>query len=187
MVGELPRVINVNGVPYKIRTNYRDILKIIMAFNDPELKDNEKVFVCLFILYLDFYKIPKNEYEIAFNAALKFIDYNTGKDEHAHRSPRVMDWEQDESLIFPAINKIAGYETRSAKYIHWWTFLGYYMEITEGIYSSILSLRSKKAKGKKFEKHEREFWNANKGICVLREKLTEEEQAEKDKLNALLN
>ena len=97
-----------------------------------------------------------------------------------------MDWEQDEAIMFPAINKVAGFETRSAEYIHWWTFMGYYMEISEGVFSNVLNLRMKKAKGKKLEKWEREFWNSNRDICTLKTKLSSEEQAEKDRINALL-
>ena len=60
------------------------------------------------------------------------------------------------------------------------------MEIQEGVFSHVLSLRQKKASGKKLEKWERDFWNANKDICELKTKLTAEEQAAKDRLNALL-
>ena len=58
MVGELPRKLSVKGNDYQIRTDYRDILKILIAFNDPNLADEEKVFICLFILYKDFDIIP---------------------------------------------------------------------------------------------------------------------------------
>ena len=185
MVGDLPQTISVNGVDYEIRTDFRDIIKIIIAFSDPELEDKEKAFVCLFILYEDFDALPKQEYEAAYKAALAFIDYGAGEDDK-HR-PRTVDWEQDEKILFPDINKVAGYEVRTAEYVHWWTFVGYFLAVTEGLSSTVINLRSKKAKGKKLEKHEREFWNANKSICLLREKLTEEEQAQKDRLNALLN
>ena len=97
-----------------------------------------------------------------------------------------MDWEQDESIIFPAINKVAGFETRSAEYVHWWTFMGWFMEISDGVCAHVFSLRSKRAKGKKFEKWESEFWQANKDICELKQKLTEEEKAAKQRLNAIL-
>lgn len=186
MIGELPRQVNVNGEDYTVRTDFRDILKILSAFNDPDLADNEKVYVCLFIFYEDYESIPVGDYEAAFNAAINFIEQGSGDDKSAQKSPRVMDWEQDENLIFPAINAVAGYETRSAEYIHWWTFLGYYMEIRKGVFSNVLNVRWKKAKGKKLEKWEQEFYTANKSICVLKEKLSAEEQAEKDRLNALL-
>ena len=102
-------------------------------------------------------------------------------------SVKTMDWVQDETIMFPAINKVAGCEVRTLDYLHWWTFMGYFMEIDEGIFSHVLSIRHKKAKGKKLEKWERDFWQANKDICVLRQKLSAEEQAAKDRLNALLN
>lgn len=183
MIGKLPHSLDVNGKLYRIRTNFRDILKIISAFNDRELEDNEKVYVCLFILYKDFGNIKRSEYESAFKAALSFIECGQNS---AKPMLHIMDWEQDESIMFPALNKVAGFEVRAAKYIHWWTFLGYYMEIREGVFSHVLNLRLKKAKGKKLEKWEKEFWNANKDICIIKEKLSEEEQEEKDKLNALL-
>jgi len=60
------------------------------------------------------------------------------------------------------------------------------MEISEGVFSHVLSMRSKKARNKPLEKWEREYWNANKDICVLKPKLTAEEQEAKDRLNAML-
>ena len=145
MVGELPRTVKVNGVDYDIRTDFRDILKIVTAFSDPDLEENEKVYICLFIFYVDFGRIPQQDYEAAFNAAIHFIDCGNDGDETKPLA-RVMDWEQDAPIMFPAINKVAGTETRSAEYIHWWTFMGYYMEISDGVFSNVLSIRLKKAK-----------------------------------------
>ena len=68
-----------------------------------------------------------------------------------------MDWEQDQRILFPAINAAAGYEVRSASYIHWWTFMGFFMEIKEGTFSQVVSLRQKRAKGKKLEKWEQDY------------------------------
>lgn len=184
MIGALPKSLCINGKKYAIRTDFRDILKIICAFNDPELEDKEKVYVCLVILFKNFDSIPKADYEEAFKSAVEFI--NNGSKAENSKSPNITDWEQDEALMFPAINKVAGFETRSTVYLHWWTFLGYYMEISEGVFSNVLNMRSKKAKGKRLEPYEREYWNANKDICVLKPKLTEEEQAAKDRLKAML-
>ena len=184
MIADLPVFLTVNGIDYAIRTDFRDVLKVIAAFSDAELEDEEKIYICLFIIYEDFDFIPKNDYEAAFKAALDFID--CGMESEGSKTPRIMDWEQDGKILFPAVNKIAGYETRSVKYLHWWTFIGFYMEISEGVFSHVVSMRLKKAKGKSLEKWERQYWNENKNLCVLKPKLTAEEQAAKDKLNALL-
>lgn len=187
MIGQLPESLSVSGIEFAIRTDFRDVLTILEAFNDPELESNERVYVCLYILYQDFDSIPPELYEEAFKKALWFIDCGMDADTKSQKAkPRTMDWEQDEHILFPAINRVAGREVRAIPYLHWWTFFGYFMEIQDGVFSHVLSLRQKKASGKKLEKWEREFWNANKDICVLKTKLTAEEQAAKDRLNALL-
>lgn len=188
MIGQLPKSLTVAGKEYPIRTDFRDVLNIIEAFNDPELEANERVYVCLFTLFPDFEAMPSACYEESFKAAVRFIDCgpsNAGEKAKKH-VPRTMDWEQDEQLIFPAINHVAGCEVRALPYLHWWTFYGYFMEIRDGVFAHVMNLRHKKASGKKLEKWEHEFWQANKDICVLKTKLTAEEQAAKDRLNALL-
>lgn len=185
MIGRLPTSLTIADKEYSIRTDFRDVLNIIAAYGDPELEDKEKVYVCLCVLFEDFESIPQEQYDAAYKAAVSFIDCGMPTD--GKGSARTMDWEQDEPILFPAINKVAGREVRAMEYLHWWTFMGYFMEIHEGIFSHVMSIRHKKAKGKKLEKWERDFWQANKDICVLRQKLSEEEQAAKDRLNALLN
>lgn len=137
-------------------------------------------------VFVDFEALPADDYEEAFQAAAHFIDCGRDWQDSPKKSPRVMDWEQDKSILFPAINKAAGLEVRTVPYMHWWTFMGYYMEISEGVFSTILSLRQKRAKGKKLEKWEQEFWQQNKDICVLKKRLSQEEIEERDRLNALL-
>ena len=183
MNSRLPTCLTVGGVDYKIRTDYHCILDILFAFDDPELKENEKMYVCLVILYKTFYKIPKQHYEEAYQKAIQFIEH--GMNSKDKSCLRIVDWEQDEALIFPALNKAAGFEIRAAGYLHWWTFLGFYMEMPESIYSTIIRLRLKKSKHEKFEKWETKFWQSNKDICVLKPKLTVEEQRLKEKANAL--
>lgn len=185
MIGRLPVSLTVSGQAWKIRPNYRDILTIMEAYNDPELSDAEKTWVMLNIVYEDWAQMPQENYEEAAKQAIWFL--NCGQQEDQKRPARkLMDWEQDESILFPAINRIAGKEVRSLEYLHWWTFIGYYMEIDDGIFSTVLAIRQKKAKGKRLEKWEEEFYRNNKNLCDLKQRYTEEEQAEIDYWNKLL-
>lgn len=183
MLGQLPTSLPVGDRVYPIRSDFRDILNILEAFADPDLDAQEKVYVCLFTIYPDLEHIPADDLQEAYEQAVQFID--CGAEAKPTRSPKIVDWAQDERLIFPAINKVAGTEVRALGYLHWWTFLGYFMEISEGTYSQILSMRSRKARGKKLEKYETEFWNANRDICVLQKRLSKEEQEEKERLNQM--
>jgi hypothetical protein len=72
---------------------------------------------------------------------------------------------------------VLGYECRSVEYLHWWTFMGAYMEIGgDCAFSQIVSLRSKLAKGKKLEKYEREWLRQNWDLVTLPTKYTAEDE-----------
>lgn len=43
----LPKKLKVNGISYRIRTDYRDILKIIQALNDTGLTGQENAIYVL--------------------------------------------------------------------------------------------------------------------------------------------
>lgn len=180
MIG-LPKKLNVDGKDYSIRTNYNIALLIFEAFEDPELNYKEKIIIMLECLYEE---IPKNVDE-AIQKAIWFLD--GGKQyERYNKGRKIIDWAQDETIIFSALNKVAGFEIREREDIHWWTFLGYFNEIGEGIFTTIIHIRNKKNKGKKLEKYEQEFYNANKNLIELEKRYSLEEQDEIYRLNTLL-
>ena len=88
------------------------------------------------------------------------------------------DWEQDEGILFPAINKVAGCEVRNCEYMHWWTFIGYFGEIGEGLFSTIMHIRQKRSKGKKLDKWEQDIYRENKALIDIKSK--EDIEAEKE-------
>lgn len=183
MLGMLPQTLNINGRAYKIRSDYRDILQIIAAFGDKELSDEEKAYVCLKRLFIAMESIPKSDYQNAYEAAVTFIECHISD---RKPSPKVVNWEKDEQLIFPAINKVAGMEVRAVPYMHWWTFLGYFQSIDrEDIWGFILTIRQKRAKGKKLEKYEKDFLNANRDICEV--EFREEKVTTEDSLAKMFN
>ena len=185
MIGVLPKSLEVDGKEYEINSDFRTVLVIFQAYNDPELTDFEKMEVCLQCIYKE---RPKNV-EAALEKAMWFLD--GGDMPKSKQAPvKIMDWEYDQSMYFPAVNKAAGYETREVEYLHWWSFLGLFNEIPEGLYSQVINIRSKRAKGKKLEKYEIEFYNDHKELINIKEKLTEEElaqeQADLEFINSLI-
>lgn len=165
MLGSLPKTLNINGTDYAIRSDYRNILQIISAYNDSALTDAEKAFICMKRLFTAFDTLPQSDYDEAYRAAVSFIDCG---ERSGKTSPRVINWEKDEQMIFAAVNKVAGAEIRGLSYLHWWTFLGYFQNIDrEDIWGFVLMIRQKCAKRKKLEKHEQEFFNANRDLCLL--------------------
>ena len=191
---ELPTSISVNNTEYAIRTDYRAVMDLLTAFSDKEmLGESEeetniiRALLILNILFVDEVK-PEDQNE-AIKKAIEFIDMGIESSRDV-KKPTLMDWDQDAPLIIPAINKVLGREIRADKYMHWWTFLSAYMEIGECSFTHIINIRDKKAKGKKLEKWELEYIQEHKEIVLLKEKLTEKEQlereAEKNAVNELL-
>lgn len=185
MYGNLPETLVVNDKEYEIRTCYQDIIPVLIAFNDPELNPQEKAYVLLKRVFYDYENIPSEDIEEAYSKAIWFVD--GGRDYAVSETDiKTMDWKHDEFILFAEINKIAGMEVRKCKDVHWWTFLGYYMEIGDGVFLTIVNLRKKKAKNQKMEKWEKEFWDQNKALCELDIEFTQEEKDLIDYYNQIL-
>lgn len=183
---ELPISLIVGDIEWKIRSDYRAVLDILKYFSDPDYEQDERWAICLDILYEDFKQMSPELYQEAAEKAMWFLD--VGEEARNDKSsPALMDWEQDAGIIIPAVNKVIGREVRSVPYMHWWTFVGAYMEIGESLFSQVLSIRQKKSKGKKLEKWEREFYTQNKNLIDLKKKYSEEEKQKQQDLIAMLD
>jgi len=180
---ELPAALAFGGRSWPIRTDFRDVLRVLAAFEDPNLSPREKARACLRGIYPDAEDIPPGLLQAAYDAAVDFIDHGVG----GGRGRRVMDWGQDAPLIFPAVNRAAGFEVRATDYLHWWTFLGYFLEIRDSTYATVLALRQKKYGGQgRLDKGEQRFWSDNRALCELKPRRSDADLAERARLEALL-
>lgn len=182
---EFPTSLNIGGTDYEIRTDYRAVLDLLTALNDSELTDSDqqiesymKSRIILEIMFPKCDDIPAEHIQEALDKVVEFIDMGITEDS---KKPKTMDWEQDAPILIPAINKVLNCEIRAEKYIHWWTFLGAYMGIGESLFSNIVSIRQKKAKGKKLDKWEMEFYKENKSLIDFKQK-SQRSNEEKDML-----
>lgn len=171
---EFPTSLNIGGVDYDIRTDYRAVLDLFTALSDPELTDEDEQVtaymqnrVMLEIMFPQCDDIPLEHMQEALEKVTEFIDMGISDD---RKKPKTMDWEQDAPILIPAINRVLNCEIRAQKHIHWWTFLGAYMEIGESLFSNIVHIRQKKASGKKLEKWEQDFYNDNKSLIDFKQK-----------------
>lgn len=193
MIGALPEALTVGGEEYSIRTDYRNILQVFEAFQDLELTQEEKWIVAIYLLFEDFScdddVMQAAYYGFDLSEAMKQISWfiSAGQPEKQVLEQPTYNWTQDEQMIFSAVNKVAGRETRELDYLHWWTFLGYFNEVGEGAFSFIVGIRHKLNKGKKLEKHEKEFLYHNKELVLMKKPLTKEEQEQEDDYKSLLN
>ena len=177
MMWDLPTAVEINGKEFAIRNkcDYRVVLDVISVLKDNELNQEEKIKCSLFIFYENAKEITN--IQEAVNAMLKIINNGEDEDENEPSKPPIMDWEHDFPQLAPPVSRVLGYSVRDANnYTHWYDFIGAYMEIGECSFSNIISIRSKRQKGKKLDKQEEEFYRNNKKMIDLPQNLTEEEQ-----------
>ena len=177
MMWDLPYEIDIDGEKHPIRNrcDFRVILDVISALNDDELTEEEKIKCALFIFYEDFEKIT--DYQKAIDEMMIVINGGEAQDDSSASKPKIMDWEHDFSLVAPPVSRVLGYDVRTPeKFTHWYSFLGGYHEIGECTFSTVISIRSKKQKGKKLENWELEFLRENRKMVELPTKLTAEEE-----------
>lgn len=174
---DLPISVEINGINHAIRNkcDYRVVLDVICALNDNELSDEEKLKCALFIFYEDITKI--DDFETAIKEMYRIINNGEYEEFSQDNKPVLMDWQHDFSQLAPPISRVLGYDVRTAdRYTHWYSFLGGYMEIGECTFSTIVSIRSKKAKGQKLDKWEIDYLREHRKLVEIPQKITAEEE-----------
>ena len=167
----LPPSVEVGGADCEIRSDYRAILDICAALDDPELGQRGKAAVALDIFYPSIEDIPPEHYQEALDRCFWFIQ--GGDEETPRKAPKLMDWKQDFKLIVAPINRVTGREIRSLDYLHWWTFLAAYYEIGDCLFAQVVRVREQKSRGKALDKADAEFYRRNRDIVDLKTAYTQ--------------
>lgn len=182
MIGDLPTSINVAGKDYDIRYGFKDCLNIMVAFEDDELTNEEKLMVMLQVLYVE-PEFDDNNIEEAVDNAIKFL--LAGRQPQKGEEKPLSRLEKDEQLIFAAVNEVAHTDIRMDPKIHYWTYLSYVQAInSKSLFSSVVHIRDKLNKGQKLDKEEKKFYKDNKEMIDLREP-TEDDKAFVDFINSI--
>ncbi len=177
----LPKSVDIDGQSYEIRYDFRVILEIFEAINDVNLSDQDRAFAALQMFYVDFCKI--SDYDAALEQLFTFI--RGGREaKSAQKEPKLVDWEQDFPIIAAPVNRVLGFDIRGVVYdiehntggLHWFTFLSAYMEIGDCLFSQVVSIRDKKARGKPLAKTDREFYRKNRELIDFETNYTDAEK-----------
>lgn len=146
LTDQLPTAIEIGGREYEIDTDFRTCLRVIMAFEDPELAVVEKQAV----LVTNLYPVPPPDFETAYREGVRFL--NLGK--HAEEGdgddpgPRLYSFSQDAGLIFAAFRQTHGLDLSTAK-LHWWVFQSLFMDLGgDTAFCNLVSLRRRVKTGK---------------------------------------
>lgn len=184
---DLPTTVTIDDTTYNIRNkgDYHMALDVIDTLNDVELTNEEKVISSLMIFYEGMDEIEdvlENRHTPELYSEMnKFL--GAGDNSGYKSNHKLVDWKTDESLIASGINNVIKQEVRTIPYLHWWTFIGYYMAVGESALSYVVGIREKIATGKKLEKAEREFVNKNPNYFAFVNSREQQEQLIKEVWN----
>lgn len=181
MSWNLPKSVEISGKKYNItkECDYRVILDCLESLKDYRLDPSEQIICALTIFYDDYLNVLccDGEVKLFIEKMVAIIDGdNQSINTTGRKLKPIVDFKKDFPLIASALLPILGYDVRIVDYLHWWTFLGAFREIKEGVYAEVLRIRIKQSKGIALEKDERQFYRENRGIVDLDFELTEDEK-----------
>jgi hypothetical protein len=158
LTDRLPEAIRVNGRVYEINSDFRDCLRIILAFEDNSLTPLEKQMLLMENLFRDV--VNSEDYPEAMQQGVRFLDGGGKLEEDVEgdrgQHLRLYSFSQDANLIFAAFQQTHGIDLQNTEYLHWWQFLTLFMDLGESTsFCSLVGLR-KRVKTGKATKEERQ-------------------------------
>lgn len=186
---KLPTSVLVNGVEYPIRSNFRTMIKFEQLMQEPEVDDQDKVWMALRLFYPE---IPEDT-EQAVEQLLWF--YRCDKKENlyekkskkrkAKRSDRIYDFEHDDDYIYAAFMAQYKLDLQKIEYLHWWKFRAMFNSLNDDTqFVKIMEYRAVELD--KVPKEKRAFYKRMKQLYAL--PLSQDEEQRQNALeNALLS
>lgn len=175
-----PTSVEINGKEYALNTDFRVGLKIILAWEDPELTAREKTLVMLRLLYKE---IPPDTQK-ACELAVYFLNCGEEKDDgEAAESPvrRVYSFTKDAKYIYSAIRQTHGIDLETVEYLHWWKFCYFFLDLDpDCMFQQMLHLRQQKQRGKLTKEEQAIYYRLRDILDLPQEKDAETRSAEEE-------
>lgn len=166
LLDRFPEAVRIDGEVYPLNTDFRVGVRIMMAFEDPDLTEFEKQVVMCGLLYQ---KMPP-DFERACAAAVKFLDCGetrTTEEEDGPQKPRVYSFTKDAKYIYSAVLQTHGVDLQTVNGLHWWKFCAMFYDLREDCaFQSMVSLRRRHSKGK-LTKEEKQVWYEMRDVLSL--------------------
>lgn len=140
LIDPLPTSVEIDGVEYKVNTDFRYALRAILAFEDESLVNTEKQIILLDNLYP---VMPSNISE-ALRLAGLFLNGGKENDDSVEQQPRLYSFSKDANLIYAAFKQTHGIDLADTEYLHWWKFLALFMDLgSDTAFCNLVGLRKR--------------------------------------------
>lgn len=188
LIDEVPEYVEIDGIEYKINTDFRIGIMFELLIQDNTLTDMEKVEIALNLYYPE---IPHDPIQ-ALEKILWF--YRCGK-EYDAESPQegtegttqqqaIYSFEHDAEYIYAAFLDQYGIDLQDIEHLHWWKFRALFKGLKEdNLIVKIMGYRAIKIDDNMTDSEKR-FYRRMKKIYALPDNRTKEEK-ERDFTDAI--
>lgn len=179
---KFPTKIKVNNKILNINSDFRNCIKIIEAFEDDELFDEEKYLILIKRLYID--EVENEDLEEAIRKGIKFLDLGEENESSEENVKRLYSFSKDDSYIYTGIRQSHNIDLNSIEYLHWWNFVYLFLDIGQDcMFNQLVYYRKRKSEGK-LTKDEKKIYISMRKILDLD---YEEDNEEDDEFMRQLN
>ncbi len=176
LTDKFPTKININNKILKINSDFRNCIKIIEAFEDEDLLDEEKYLVLVKRLYVD--KIDEEDLQEAIIKGIKFLDLGEKNEDNEENLKRLYSFSKDDNYIYTGIRQSHNIDLNSIEYLHWWNFVFLFLDIGQDcIFNQLIYYRKRKNEGK-LTKEEKKVYISMRKILDLDYDIDDEEDDE---------
>lgn len=179
---KFPTKIKVNNKILNINSDFRNCIKIIEAFEDDELFDEEKYLILIKQLYID--EVENEDLEEAIRKGIKFLDLGEENESGEENVKRLYSFSKDDNYIYTGIRQSHNIDLNSIEYLHWWNFVYLFLDIGQDcMFNQLVYYRKRKNEGK-LTKDEKKIYISMRKILDLD---YEEDNEEDDEFMRQLN
>lgn len=159
LTSKFPTKIKIDDKVYDINADFRNCLKIIMAFEDENLSNMDKYEILVRRLYKE---MPDN-IPMAIEKGVRFLDCGKERSEQP-LGKRVYKFSKDGQYIYSAVRQTHQIDLEEIEFLHWWKFVFLFSDLNEKCaFSNMLYLRQRKNEGK-LSKEERKIYLKSRKI-----------------------
>ena len=146
LIDRLPTSVWIDGQEFPLDADFRTCLRIILAFEDPELASVEKQMVMVENLYPE----TPDQFERAVELGLWFLDGGEEEQESERDGDeeKLYSFSKDAPFIYSAFRQTHGIDLETVDHLHWWKFLYLFMDLGEDtFFVRLITLRKRLADG----------------------------------------
>lgn len=182
LTDKFPTKIKVNNKILNINSDFRNCIKIIEAFEDEDLLDEEKYLILTKRLYID--EVEDENLQEAIIKGIKFLDLGEENKNNEENVKRLYSFTKDDNYIYTGIRQSHNIDLNSIEYLHWWNFVYLFLDIGQDcMFNQLVYYRKRKNEGK-LTKDEKKIYISMRKILDLD---YEEDDAEDDGFMKMLN